>query len=99
MWFKEKKKWIFFFDFFRTFKAQIEPPSDFFVNVRVWISNYVMSGIQKPPLHVSISNRFVASAISKKKHSNVGHRVDVKMGKILSIFYNVDTTFIRIILK
>ena len=25
-----------------------------------------MSGIQKPPLHVSISNRFVASAISKK---------------------------------
>ena len=56
------KKISFFFQFF---KAQSSPPLAFWCNGWVWISNYIMSGIQKPSLQVKISNSFVAPVISK----------------------------------
>ena len=50
--------------FFQIFKAQLSSPLAFWCNGWVWISNYIMSGIQKPSLQVKMSNGFVARAIS-----------------------------------
>ena len=56
------------------FENSSEPPSDFFGNGKAWMSNYVISGIQKSSLHVIMSNSFVAQTTSKK-HFNIGYPV------------------------